>query len=234
MNSTRLPGKVMMEAANIPMIGHIVKRLKVVPSINSIIIATTHNKNDDVLVEYAKKVNVEHYRGSEDDVMERVICAAKSNKTDLIVEITGDCPIIDPSIIEQTIRMYLAHNADYVSNAHVRSYPDGMDCQVFKLDTLIRSSKMTNNSLDREHVTRHIRNNPNIFSIVNLVAPPDLHWPELGLTLDEYEDYLLIKKIIEHFNEKNINFSCKDSIEFIKSHRDLLKINQNVKRTTNN
>lgn len=233
MTSSRLPGKVLMPAANKPMLEHLINRLKAVPSIDEIVIATTVNDTDNDIVGFADKVGVSCYRGSEDDVMDRVIGAAESINADVIIEITGDCPIIDPDIIEQSIRMYNDNNADYVSNVIIRSYPDGMDTQVFTLESLKKSAAMTNDALDREHVSLHMRNNPAIFSQVNLVSPPSLHWPELGLTLDEKDDYLLLKKIIEHFSESNPLFSCLDVITLLKENPDWIAINQHVVRKGN-
>ena len=189
MTSTRLPGKVLLNAAGKPMLEHLVKRLRAVPSLDEIVLATTGNATDNILEEFSKQIGLACYRGSEDDVMARVIGAAQSAFADVVVEITGDCPIIDPQIVEQTIQMFKAHQADYVSNALVRSFPDGMDTQVFYLETLQRSAAMTDDSLDHEHVTLHIRNHPELFSHVHLVSPPEIHWPELGLKLDEPTDH---------------------------------------------
>ena len=234
MTSSRLPGKVLMHAAGITMLEHLVRRLKVVQSINQIILATTINDADLPLIELAKQLNISYFRGSEKNVMERVINAANSISGDVVVEITADCPIIDPEIVEQTISMFKVHKADYVSNALIRSSPDGMDTQVFSLDTLKRSSKMTNDPLDQEHVTLHIRNNPKIFSHVHLIAPPEIYWPELGLTLDELSDYKLIKKIIEHFEKKNNQlFSCNDVVRLLRKNPEYIKINSDVKRKGN-
>lgn len=228
--SSRLPGKVLLYADGISMLKHLVTRLKAVPSIQEIVLATTVNKTDDSLVEFVEQEKITYFRGSEDDVMLRVIEAAESVDADIVVEITGDCPIIDPQIVEQTIRMFKAHNADYVSNAHIRSYPDGMDTQVFRLETLKHSASMTDDPLDHEHVTLHIRNHPEIFTHVHLVAPPELHWPELGLTLDEEGDYKLLKKIIEHFGGSNRLFSCLDTIRLLRQNKEWLKINEHVQR----
>jgi spore coat polysaccharide biosynthesis protein SpsF len=170
MTSSRLPGKTLLPAAGMPMLEHLVRRLRAVPSIDAIVLATTVNAADAPLVELANRLGIAAFRGDEDDVMQRVIDAAAFVNADVVVEITGDCPIIDPEIVEQTIRMFKAHRADYVSNALVRSYPDGMDTQVFRLETLRRSAAMTNDRLDREHVTLHIRNHPELFSHVHLVA----------------------------------------------------------------
>lgn len=230
MTSSRLPGKVLMSAAGVPMLKHLVTRLRAVPSIKAIALATTENETDDPLADFALQEGIECYRGSEDDVMQRVIGAAESVQAEVVVEITGDCPIIDPQIIEQTIGMFQANEADYVSNAHIRSYPDGMDTQVFMLETLKRSAAMTDDALDHEHVTLHIRNHPEIFSQLHLVAPPELHWPDLGLTLDEEADYELLKKIIEHFGETNRFFSCLDTVRLLRKNKEWLEVNEHVQR----
>jgi len=230
MTSSRLPGKVLLAVLGQPMLHHLFNRLRAVPSIDDIVLATTVNAADDVLVEFAAREGVMAYRGSEQDVMARVIGAAEAGGADVIVEITGDCPIIDPDIVGQTIQMYLHHDAAYVSNAHIRSYPDGMDTQVFRLETLKRSAAMTNDPLDREHVSLHIRNHPEIFPRVNLVAPPSLGWPELGLTLDEEADYRLLSQIIETLGPDDPLFGCQDVIRLLKKNPDWVDINRGVVR----
>ncbi len=234
MTSSRLPGKVLMSASEKPMLLHLVDRLKTVPSLDDIVIATTINPADNAIVDFAREHSINFYRGSENDVMSRVIESAEKYKADVIVEITGDCPIIDPQIIEQTIQMFKVHNADYVSNAHIRGYPIGMDTQVFLTETLKKSAAMTNDLLDREHVTLHIRNNPQIFSHIHLVPPPELYWPDLGLTLDELSDFELLKIIIEYFYEDNPFFSCLDVVKLLKSRPDLLNLNNLVIRKGDN
>ena len=230
MTSSRLPGKVLLPAGGVPMLKHLVTRLQAVPSIQEIVLASTENERDEPLADFALQEGIECYRGSEDDVMLRVIGAAESVQAEVVVEITGDCPIIDPQIIEQTIGMFQANEADYVSNAHIRSYPDGMDTQVFMLETLKRSAAITDDPLDHEHVTLHIRNHPEIFSHIHLVAPPELHWPDLGLTLDEEDDYELLKKIIEHFGEANRFFSCLDTVRLLRQNKEWLEVNEHVQR----
>ena len=234
MSSSRLPGKVLMTAANKPFLLHIVERLKRVKKIDKIIVATTNNKKDEEIVKFCKKNNISFFRGSEDNVMQRVILAAKKYKLDVLTEVTGDCPIIDYRIIDQCLEIFLSNKVDYVTNCHIRSYPDGMDVQVYKLRTLIKSSKMTKNKLDQEHVTLHIRKNPSIFKTINLMPNRDIYWPELGLTLDEHKDYLLLKKIIEHFyKKKNKLFSCEDVINFLRFNKKIRNINRIVKRKNN-
>lgn len=231
MTSSRLPGKVLLPANGKPMLEHLVNRLRRVPSVETIVLATTTNPTDDVLEQFGNEHGIAVFRGSEEDVLARVIGAGDSVSADVIVEITGDCPIIDPNLVEQTIRIFFNNRCDYAANAHVRSYPVGMDTQVYKLETLKRSAAMTSEPLDREHVTRHIRMHPEIFSTIHLVAPPDLHWPELGLTLDEKADYQLLKKIIEHFGDDNPGFTCADTLRLLRvEHPEWVAINQMIKR----
>jgi spore coat polysaccharide biosynthesis protein SpsF len=212
------------------MLEHLVMRLNSVPSIDQVVIATTINDADIPIIEFADKIGIPVFRGSENDVMGRVIGAAEASNADIIVEITGDCPIIDPDIVEQTIQMFLYNSAVYVSNAHVRSYPDGMDTQVFPLDSLKLSASMTTDPLDREHVSRYIRNHPEIFPHLHLIAPPSLYWPELGVTLDEYNDYVLLKKIIESLGSATALFSCLDIISLLQQNPDWIEINRQVVR----
>lgn len=230
MTSSRLPGKVLLPVFGQPMLQHLLNRLRAVPSIDDIVLATTINADDDVLVEFAARAGLAVYRGSEQDVMARVIGAAEAAGADVVVEITGDCPIIDPDIVEQTIRMFLHHDADYVSNAHIRSYPDGMDTQVFRLVTLKRSASMTIDPLDHEHVTLHIRNHPELFTKVHLVAPPSLCWPELGLTLDEEADYILLSRIIETLGPADPLFGCDEVIRLLEKNPEWIEINRAVVR----
>lgn len=230
MSSSRLPGKVLLPVLGRPMLQYLVERLRAVPSLDEIVLAITTNAADDVLATFGRTQGISVYRGSEDDVMNRVIGAAESVCGEIVVEITGDCPIIDPDIIEQTIRMFLHHDVDYVSNAHVRSYPDGMDTQVFRLETLKRSAAMTDAPLDHEHVTLHIRNHPEIFSKMHLIAPPSLWWPELGLTLDEEADYQMLSKIIETLAPGNPLFGCHDVLVLLRQHPEWVQINQAVLR----
>jgi spore coat polysaccharide biosynthesis protein SpsF len=128
------------------------------------------------------------------------------------------------------IRVHQANGADYTSNCHHRSYPDGMDAQVFTRAALETSSSLTEEPLDREHVTLHIRNNPETFRQVHILAPPSLHWPELGLTLDEPADFTLISRIIEHFGPARPNFSCGEVLTYLRSSPELLTVNSHVSR----
>ena len=230
MTSKRLPGKVLLPVLGKPILYYLVERLKAVDLIHNIVLATTHNPQDDILEKFALDNDIDCFRGSEDDVMARVLSAGEKAEADILVEITGDCPLIDIQITDQVIETYLNHEVDYVSNCHIRSYPDGMDVQVFSLKNLKISASMTQCPLDREHVTLHMRNNPHIFSRISLIAPKRIRKPKLGLTLDEIEDYRVINNIFEALYPNNKYFSCEDIMDFLDLHPQIPLINKDVQR----
>jgi spore coat polysaccharide biosynthesis protein SpsF len=230
MTSTRLPGKHMLLVNGKPIIGHLINRLKSVTLIDEIVMATTSNDSDDMLVELSEKMGISYYRGSEEDVMERVLFAATFFGADTIVGITGDCPVIDPLLIEQTIQTFICNDCDYVDNMQNPGYPGGMNTTVYKLESLKKSRNLTNSKLDFEHVTSHISRNPQLFRHIYLVPPKDLYWPELKLELDEKLDYDLLKKIIEYFGDENQLFSCREIIELLRSKVEWANINKDVYR----
>jgi len=229
MTSSRLPGKHLLPVNNKPILQHLVNRLRDIEIIDKVVLATTENSTDDVLVELANKLGVNYFRGSELDVMGRVLGAGEAFSAEVICEVTGDCPVIDGQIVDQLIRTYLLNNADYVSDGQ-SGMPMGMTSQVFSLNALKRSYAMTEEALDLEHVTLHIRNNPELFPPIYTAASRHLCWPELELVLDERDDYELLKKIIEHFGEENSLFSCIEVIELLRENSGWLKINKHVKR----
>ncbi len=228
MGSSRLPGKILMKIKGSSILSLLIDRIKKVPEIDKIIVATTIDKKDDILEEYCKKNKIICFRGSQDDVMGRVLQAAKTNNVKIIVEITGDCPLIDPQIISQILNCYIHNDYDYVGNSNVRSYPDGMDVQIFSTAILEDSYTKTQDTLDREHVTLHIRKNDS-YSKFDIIAPSNQFFPDLGLTLDEMKDYILIKKIFQSF--ENNDFNLNQILDLLNNENpELKKINVNVKR----
>lgn len=230
MTSSRLPGKVLLEVLDVPMLGRLIDRLKQVSQIDEIVIATTTNLEDDKICDLALRYHVQYFRGSEQDVMSRVLQAGLAVEADVIVEITGDCPIIDPEIIKKVIQHFLSGTYDYVSNSNVRSYPDGMDVQVFSLKTLMDSYNSTADKLHREHVTLHIRQNPEKYRILDISAEEEFHFPELGLTLDTIEDFRLIEKIIQHLEPQNSYFGLRQILNLLEVFPKMKDINKHVVR----
>lgn len=228
MTSSRLPGKVLMPAAGMPMLEILIRRLKKVVLLNEIVVATTVNRDDDPVVSLAEKLGVGCFRGSEDDVLARVLGAARQYKADIVVEITGDCPLVDPVIIGQVIDLYLNSDCDYASNVGPVTFPIGMDAQVFSTELLARADRDGKTQEDREHVSWYIRHHPKMRRM-NFPAPQELHWPDLGLTLDESKDYELLKNIVEHFSP-DFYFSCEEILKYLRANPQLLKINEGVAR----
>jgi spore coat polysaccharide biosynthesis protein SpsF len=232
LGSKRLPNKIIYRIKKYLFLEYLIKRLKQSKTINEIIIATTNLPQDNKIVQIAKKNKIKFYRGSENNVLKRVIDTAKHFKCKTIARVTSDCPIIDFTIVDQAVQMFKFNKCDYLSNAWIRGYPDGMDIEIFDLKTLIKSYKLAKTKRSREWVTWSIRKNPKIFSHINLIPPQELYWPELCLTLDEYDDYLLLKKIILYYKE-NINFTCQDVIKLLKKKKVWQKINKHVVRKLN-
>ncbi|WP_040432924.1 cytidylyltransferase domain-containing protein [Chlorobium ferrooxidans] len=233
MTSSRLPGKHLLPADGKPMLSHLIARLKAVPDIDEIVIATTTNADDDVLEQLAIRENTGVFRGSEEDVMGRVLQSARAYNAQVICEVTGDCPIIDPMLVEQVIKTYYANSRAQYVNIGNFGMPDGMGAQVFSTEVLAKSESMTDEPLDREHVTMHILRNPELFPPIYLVPFRTHYWPGLGLTLDEKRDYELLKRIIEHFGDENPLFSCSDVLQLLKEKPEWVAINHEVRRKGN-
>ena len=230
MTSSRLPGKVLMEACGKPMLQHMIERLQRVPSLDGIIVATTGNDTDAAIVELAESMGVGFFRGSEDDVLLRVLGAAREHDIDVIVEMTGDCPLIDPSLVEDCILGYQNAEVDYVSNVLERTYPRGMDTQVFATEILADVANRTNDPEDYEHVSIYIYRHPEIYSLKNMPGPPELTDPELGLTLDAPEDFELIRRIFEILYPDNPDFRLSDILSLLENNSALAGLNAHVRR----
>ena len=230
MTSSRLPGKVLMEACGKPMLQHMIERLQRVPSLDGIVVATTANDADTPIVELARSMGVGFFRGSEDDVLLRVLDAARAHDIDVIVEMTGDCPLIDPSLVEDCIRGYQDAAVDYVSNVLERTYPRGMDTQVFATEVLVDVANRTDAPEDHEHVSIFIYHHPEIYSLQNMPGPPELTDPGLGLTLDTLEDLELIRGVFEILYPNNPAFTLADILAVLRNNPELTKLNANVRR----
>lgn len=237
MTSKRLPGKVLLSVCEKTMLEHLILRLRRTEFIDDIVVATTTNSSDDPIVNLCEKINCKTFRGSEEDVLSRVLGAAKSVSADVICEITADCPLLDPQVTAQVIHTYFANQFDYVSNCQSRktddgsyfTYPIGMDTQVFSVECLEKSDKETDDVLDREHVSRYMIRNHN-FSLCLVPAPPQLTWKGLALTLDEQMDFELIKTIYESLYPENAAFTLEDIIRFLKQNPDVAGLNAMIKR----
>lgn len=229
--STRLPGKIFMEFSGKPDLFHVYNRAKKSKMIDKVIIATTDEKSDDKVFEYCKKENIECFRGSEDDVLDRFYQCCKQqglSEQDIVVRITADCPLIDPFIIDEVIDYFLNNDFDYVSNAIEPTYPDGLDTEVFTFLVLKKSWEEAKLPSEREHVTPYIRNNEPLFKIGSFKNSTDLS--HYRWTLDEIEDYQLINIIYETLYSQDDVFITKDILLLIKNNPQLNEINNKYAR----
>lgn len=228
-NSCRLPKKILLKINKKTILEHLVNKLKKSKNLNTIIIATTLNNSDDQIVEIAKKLKVKFFRGDETNVLKRVIDAANHFKVDVIVRITSDCPLIDVNIVDQLINIFKNNKVDLVGNAKVRSYPDGMDVEIIRFKSLKKSYKFAKNDYLREHPSLTIYKKKNLFKIINIIAPPKEFFPNMHLTLDEYQDFVLIKKIIQYSQLIGKNLNCSEIIELVNKN-NWHKINKKINR----
>jgi len=222
--STRLPGKILKSIKGKVVLDYVFERLKLCKNINDLVLATTIKKKDDVLEEYSQNRGITYFRGNENDVLNRYYHAAKKYGGDIIVRITSDCPLIDPNVVDRVIRKHIDNPVDYTSNTLQRTYPRGLDAEVFGFNALEVSYRNANKKYQREHVTPYMWEQTDKFKIQNVEAKGKLKRPDLRLTLDTLEDFELIKKIINHFD--NIFFGTGDIIDFLDKYPELLQINK--------
>ena len=206
MESLRLPGKVMKSINEVPLIGLLLRRLSLSKEIHQIILATSINPCNDSLVKYVTGLGYAVERGSEQDVLNRFFGAAKKNHADVIVRITGDCPLVDSELVDQAILDFKLGNYDYYSNVAPPTYPDGLDIEIFTYKALEQANLLAVDPYEREHVTPYLQNS-DLFKIGSMRFDEDLSG--LRWTVDEISDFLVIKNIFTFFYPK-IDFSWRD------------------------
>lgn len=225
MGSSRLPGKVMKTILGKPALTHLIERLRRVKRIDEIVVATTVNPADDVAEDLARSLGVRCFRGSEEDVLDRVARAAASVAADVIVEITGDCPLLAPEVIERALDIYLTSDYDVVCNTWKPSYPQGVDAQVFAYRLLEEVSKKALDAPYREHVSLYFYEHPQEYKIHVFAAPPEFRAPELRFQLDYPEDLEFITAIYEELYPRNPEFSLQEIFDLLRRRPELRQIN---------
>lgn len=228
MGSTRLPGKVLKEVYGKSLLEYQIERLSNSKYISKIVIATTSNGSDDLIMELGDHLGITVYRGSEDDVLSRYHGAAEKVGANIIVRLTSDCPVIDPDVVDKVIEYYLSHEYDYVSNSLQRSYPRGMDTEIFSFNVLEDIHYKADSKVHREHVTPYIYQNPDQYTIGHVCHSKDEskhRW-----TVDTTEDFLLIKLMIESLYPQNRNFTMEDMLDLNFLHPEWAAINENIEQ----
>ncbi|MBC8185065.1 aminotransferase class III-fold pyridoxal phosphate-dependent enzyme [candidate division KSB1 bacterium] len=224
--STRLPGKILKKINGKALIEILFHRLSQSKKIDKIILATSKNTENDLPSDLIANLGYDVFRGSENDVLDRYYNAAKQYQPETVVRITGDCPIIDPTLVDEVISFYNHEKMDYASNTNPPTYPDGLDTEVFSFQALKIAHEQAKENFDREHVTPFIKAHYQ-FNQMNFVNKLDLsneRW-----TVDDPEDFTVIENIFNHF-APNLDFSWKEVLELKQSKPEYFKANQNIKR----
>lgn len=223
--STRLPGKIMKKILGKTVLIHDLDRIKEMKTINKIVVATTDLEEDDIIVKavngYDRNIGI--YRGSESDVLDRYYKAAKEFNATVIVRITSDCPLIDPKVSDLVVETFLKNDCDYCCNTLPRTFPHGLDTEVFSFEALERVWEEAKSPYEREHVTPYIREDTNKFRRINVKNNDDL--THLRWTLDYPEDFEFITKIYERLYPKKKIFYMQDIQNVLHKEQWLVEIN---------
>lgn len=226
MSSTRLPGKVLMELAGTPVVDRVAARANRAQTVDHVLIATTTDPTDDSLVEHLQSVGINYVRGSLGDVLSRYMLAAEQARADVIVRITCDCPLIDPDAIDAAVSAYRqAPEVDYCGNTLVRTYPIGMDAEVFSRAALERAHSSATAIHEREHVTPYLYQHPELFRLRNVEAPDWAVWPELRLTLDEPADLEMMRELMRVVPP---DAGLRDVLGALRAHPEIVARNSDV------
>jgi len=230
MSSSRLPGKVLMPINGIPLLARQIERVKQSKLISNIVIATSNESSDDPIETLCQQLHVSCFRGSLHDVLDRFYQAALSYPADVIVRLTGDCPLIDAAIIDNAVNKHLEGGYQYTTNSilpddpnNTFTYADGLDVEVVDFSVLAHVWRTTTDNYYREHVTSYIRTHSDEFSVGYFHHQPCIS--HYRLTIDQPEDLTLIKHLFEHFDQSLPNFSYLDVIEYLDQHPELSAIN---------
>jgi len=226
LTSTRLPNKVLLNIEGKAMLERVVERLKGSKHTEQIIIAIPVDESNDRLALFCQSKQWPFFRGSEDDVLDRYFQTAKHFNLSTVVRITSDCPFCDPVLVDDVIDTFIKEKADFASNAIERTFPRGLDAEVFSFKALEQVVKLAKKNYQKEHVTPCFFENPNKFKVVSVKAKGALMRPELRLTVDVREDLALAKVIYKHFGERM--FFAKDITNFLDQNPKIKAINSNI------
>lgn len=225
MSSTRLPGKVLLPLGDTTVLGSTISQVKGSRKIGRIVVATSEHADDDPIAAECKKLGVEVFRGSLEDVLDRYYQAAKRFNAENICRVTADCPLIDPAIIDRAAEEFEKEQPDYISTGREKTtYPDGMDTEIFSLKALERAWKEAKLPSEREHVTPYIWKHPEIFKLAEIQNDRDLS--HVRLTLDEQADYDVLQDVVSHVRP----VTMERTIAYLSSHPEIAAKNSSIER----
>ena len=226
MGSTRLPEKVMKRIGGIPMIELLLRRLSKAKEIDEIILATSTDERNRPLAAHVRGLGYGVHEGSENDVLDRYLGAATGTNAGIVVRITGDCPLVDPDLVDEVIRGFKASKVDYFNNTDPATFPDGLDIEVFTFQALQKAAREASKSFDREHVTPYLREN-SAFARSALKHEED--YSKLRWTVDESADFEVVEKIFSHFAPE-IHFTWQQVLNLQQKFPEIFMANQQVNR----
>jgi len=225
MGSSRLPGKVLMDLGGETTLARVVRRLQRSRQVTKIVVATTTARGDQAIIRECEHLQVVCFRGEEQDVLDRYYQAARANAADAVVRITSDCPLIDPELVDETVEVFRDEHADYASNVFPRTYPRGLDTEVFSFDALDRAWREAREAHQREHVTPYLYEHPQIFKLASLSGAAD--YSRYRWTLDTREDLELLRAIYSRFHGRD-DFSWQEVLRLMEREPELAELNSQV------
>jgi spore coat polysaccharide biosynthesis protein SpsF len=229
MGSTRLPGKVLMDLGGETVLARVLGRLQRAIMIEEIVVATTDSAADDAIIRECERLEVSCFRGSEHDVLDRYYQAARMFAAEVVVRITSDCPVIDPDLVDETIRAFQLQRGDYCSNSFRRTYPRGLDTEVFTMNALEQAWHHAYKPYEREHVTPYLYEHPELFRLVSHQGQVD--HSQYRWTLDTEEDLELLRAIYARFGNKD-DFRWGEIVRRMEREPELAELNSHVIQKT--
>jgi len=227
-SSARLPGKVLEPILGVPMVLRQVERVGRARELDGLVLATSVDPSDDALASVCEAAGVEVFRGSLDDVLDRFHSAATAKRPDHVVRLTADCPLADPSVIDAVVRHHLEGGFEYTSNTLVPTFPDGLDVEVVRFDTLDVAWREATAQRDREHVMPFIWSRPERFALGSYEADVDrsgLRW-----TVDEQADLALVRAVYEALYPVDASFDTDQVLGYLQDHPELTALNAGIAR----
>lgn len=233
MGSTRLPGKVIKLLGFRTVLGQVITRVKACPLVDEVVVATTVLLQDDAIEKESRKYSVRVFRGSEEDVLARYHGAAQEADAQIVVRVTADCPLFDPQVLAAMLEQFLDTKCpgpapDYLSNTLERTFPRGLDAEIFTRAALERAHREADKPFQREHVTPYIYQHPEFFLLKNFLNAMDLsahRW-----TLDTPEDYLLLESIFASLDRGPELFTTQAVLDLLESRPELVALNAHVEQ----
>jgi spore coat polysaccharide biosynthesis protein SpsF len=228
LSSTRLPGKVLKPIMNKPMLAYQIERIKKSRLIDKVILATSTSAEDMALVELAQDLGIEAYRGNLENVLDRFYQAGKQYQPDHIVRLTGDCPLLDPGLVDDLIQFHLDGHYDYSSNCQQPTFPDGLDAEIMRWQVLEEAFQEAKLPSEKEHVTPFIHRRPERYQLGHFKNAEDhsgLRW-----TVDEAKDFELIENIYQYLYPQNPHFCWRDVLGYVQAHPELKNYNTGYER----